>query len=150
MPTAAPFSQILGELAGEADADATPEMAVSPAQSLGKTALPLGITTCDAEPAWNRATEWIADLEESQDAVSAKDLPSDDPAEMRRELGLDNALTLEELRRLRREFVWSNHPDRRLNIPASLANSRVAIANMLIDDAMRTLSPPAVAREDGQ
>ncbi len=53
-----------------------------------------------------------------------------------RELGLPDAATPDALQRARRRFMWRNHPDRRQDIPADLANRRVAIANMLVDRAL--------------
>jgi hypothetical protein len=38
--------------------------------------------------------------------------------------------------------MWENHPDRNPELPASLANRRVAIANMLVDRALETLPRP--------
>lgn len=53
------------------------------------------------------------------------------------ELNLDSARTASELLKLRRDFMWRNHPDRCPEIPRDLANARVAVANMLIDLALR-------------
>jgi hypothetical protein len=54
-------------------------------------------------------------------------------------LGLTSFSTSDEFHRARRRFMWRNHPDRRPEIPAALANRRVAIANMLIDRALKGL-----------
>ena len=60
--------------------------------------------------------------------------------EVAAELGLSRASTPEELHRLRREFMWRNHPDRRPDLSAQWSNARVAVANMLIDRALEALA----------
>lgn len=64
-------------------------------------------------------------------------LPSDDAEAIERELGLATIATRSGLLRARREFMWANHPDRRPEWPSDLATRRVALANMLIDRALR-------------
>jgi hypothetical protein len=66
--------------------------------------------------------------------------PSDDPESIATELELASFSTSDEFHRARRRFMWRNHPDRRPEIPSALANRRVAIANMLIDRALKRLS----------
>lgn len=64
-------------------------------------------------------------------------LPSTDPDEIARELGLSARQMPKNLDRLRRDFAFRNHPDR---VPAHLrANAmiRMQVANMLIDEAKR-------------
>jgi hypothetical protein len=63
--------------------------------------------------------------------------PTDDPESIAAELALASFSTSDEFHRARRRFMWRNHPDRRPEIPAALANRRVAIANMLIDRALK-------------
>jgi hypothetical protein len=89
---------------------------------------------------WDRALEWIADPAEPAGPAKTADAPSDDPDAIAAELGLSRALTLAQLSRLRRRFMWHNHPDGRPDVPRELANRRVAIANMLIDGAERALA----------
>jgi hypothetical protein len=60
--------------------------------------------------------------------------------EVAAELDLSRASTPEALHQLRREFMWRNHPDRRRELSAQWSNARVAIANMLIDQALRERS----------
>jgi len=60
--------------------------------------------------------------------------------EVASELGLSRASTPEGLHQLRREFMWRNHPDRRLDLSAQSSNARVAVANMLIDRALEELA----------
>ena len=66
-------------------------------------------------------------------------LPSTDPLDIARELGLDNLPLTEDLARIRRSFAFENHPDR---VPAELrerAIVRMQIANVLIDEAQQRL-----------
>ena len=65
---------------------------------------------------------------------------TDDPDAIAAELGLSGAPTLADLKRVRRRFMWANHPDRRPDAPRDLANRRVAIANMLLDRAEAALA----------
>ncbi len=71
-------------------------------------------------------------------------LPSDATDAIASELALSGIADPERLRALRRRFMWANHPDRRPDLPRALADRRVAIANMLIDRALR------VVRADGR
>jgi len=72
-----------------------------------------------------------------EDFVPPTPLPSDAPDAIASELGLSGIADPAILRRLRRRFLWANHPDRRPDLPGDLANRRVAIANMLIDRALK-------------
>jgi hypothetical protein len=65
--------------------------------------------------------------------------PVDTLAEIATELGFDAALTLSELARRRRDFVWRNHPDRQPVDARERADARVATANALYDRARREL-----------
>ena len=103
------------------------------------------------ENLWDHAFAWA--LDRAPDAslepppIDFEVLPpSDDPESIATELELASFSTPDEFHRARRRFMWRNHPDRRLEIPAALANRRVAIANMLIDRALKRLSrlaPPS-------
>jgi hypothetical protein len=64
----------------------------------------------------------------------------DTSAEIAMELGLGAALTLGELTSRWRDFVWRNHPDRQPVDARERANTRVAIANTLYDQARRELA----------
>ena len=90
---------------------------------------------------WERAFAWVPELEipEPPPAAAPRAPPTCDPGEIAQELRLAALSTLEDIKRVRRRFMWENHPDRWPEIPVSLANRRVAIANMLIDDAMEAL-----------
>ena len=56
------------------------------------------------------------------------------------ELELGAALTLDQLTRRWREFVWRNHPDRQPFDARERANARVATANALYDRARQELA----------
>ena len=64
----------------------------------------------------------------------------DTSAEIATELGLDAALTLDQLTSRWRDFVWRNHPDRQPLDARARANAQVAIANALYDRARRELA----------
>ena len=63
-------------------------------------------------------------------------------AEIATELGLGAQLTLAELTSRWRDFVWRNHPDRQPACAAEQANTRMAIANTLYDQARREFAKP--------
>ena len=63
-------------------------------------------------------------------------------AEIATELGLGAALTLDQLTSRWRDFVWRNHPDRQPADARERANTRVAIANTLYDQARREVAKP--------
>jgi hypothetical protein len=65
---------------------------------------------------------------------------ADTAAEIAAELGLAGPLTLDQLGRRWRNFVWRNHPDRQPADERERANARVAIANTLYDRARRELA----------
>jgi hypothetical protein len=58
------------------------------------------------------------------------------------ELGFSAALTLDQLTSRWRDFVWRNHPDRQPVDARERANTRMAIANTLYDQARRELAKP--------
>ena len=73
---------------------------------------------------------------------SPRPLPLQKPSAeaLARELKLYSVRGASALLKLRREFMWRNHPDRRPEVPREWANARVAIVNMLIDQALREAS----------
>jgi hypothetical protein len=83
---------------------------------------------------WEMRYEWIEDPDASE---FPPPLPSASEDAIASELHLDRARESSDLHKLRREFMWRNHPDRRPEIPSDLANARVAVANMLIDRALK-------------
>jgi hypothetical protein len=94
---------------------------------------------------WEAALAWI---EESEDAVAAPAAPEpplgpdlgDTPDAISRDLGLTDDLSHDELNRLRRLYMWRNHPDRHDETQRARATRRVAIANMLVDRAQSRLA----------
>jgi hypothetical protein len=77
-------------------------------------------------------------------ARAAEALPSIEPAEIARELGLDSRVVpFEELGRKRRAFAFDNHPDRVEPHLRDRAMVRMQVANTLIDDAERLIKRAA-------
>jgi hypothetical protein len=135
------FGQIL-ETLGAPRRDEAPERAF--ANPLASAAAPIAAEAAigeGVENLWDHAFAWTTDP--APDAPPASPPPSDDQDQISRELGLTSAATPDQLHRARRRFMWRNHPDRRSDIPADLANRRVAIANMLIDRALAQGGRPA-------
>jgi hypothetical protein len=110
-------------------------------------------TADSATSAWDQALAWVEAAGEPPpveppaprfDSVAPPAEPAppltDDPDAIAAELGLSGAPTLADLSRVRRRFMWANHPDRRRDAPRELANRRVAIANMLLDRAEAALA----------
>lgn len=62
-------------------------------------------------------------------------LPSTDPSDIARELGLSARKNVSELDALRRRFALANHPDRVGAELRKVAMIRMQVANMLIDEA---------------
>lgn len=96
------------------------------------------------EARWGLAMNWVDEPNErlaSTAASAPRPAPaSADTAEtIASELGVAVALTERQLRRRWRAFVWRNHPDRQPADARDEANARVAIANMLYDQARRQL-----------
>jgi hypothetical protein len=98
--------------------------------------------------AWDQALAWVEaageppPVEPAAPRVEPAAPLTDDPDAIAAELDLGDAPTLAELSRVRRRFMWANHPDRRRDAPRELANRRVAIANMLLDRAEAALAAP--------
>jgi hypothetical protein len=88
---------------------------------------------------WHAALAWIEEQDEPTALVELQH-PADESAEaILDELGLSEDLTDEELTRLRRLYMWRNHPDRHRESHRASATRRVAIANMLVDRARSRL-----------
>jgi hypothetical protein len=88
---------------------------------------------------WQAALDWLEEQEGPAALVESLS-PADDSAEaILAELGLADNLTDRELSRLRRLFMWRNHPDRHRESQRASATRRVAIANMLLDRARSRL-----------
>jgi hypothetical protein len=108
---------------------------------------------------WDHAVAWVPEPEFPEPIEAApreppnppppppsRAAPSADVETIARELNLTEASTPDELNRVRRRFMWENHPDRYPDIPEGLANRRVAIANMLVDRALENLLRPKRAK----
>jgi hypothetical protein len=94
----------------------------------------------DGTAVWRKALAWIGEAGEPAHPARAPTMPPVDRNSLRGELGLHDALTVDDLQRIRREFMWANHPDRCAGLPTEVATQRVAIANMLIDEAVQNLA----------
>jgi hypothetical protein len=92
---------------------------------------------------WRAALDFIDEQSESAPRREPPRVAADTPEAILKELGLTETLTETELGRLRRLFMWRNHPDRYGESQRAGATRRAAIANMLIDRARARL---AVAR----
>jgi hypothetical protein len=101
---------------------------------------PLGEPVASAvSPEWMDEADWLDEMDET--AIVPTEFRTDDVDEaIAQELGLSVALTEDDLHRVRRRFMWRHHPDRNLDIPRNDADRRVAIANMLIDQALERLN----------
>lgn len=84
---------------------------------------------------WETAAAWTpeADPPPLEPPAAAPARPSAEPGDIANELGLAELKTPADVARARRRFMWANHPDRRADLDHDLANSRVAVANMLLD-----------------
>jgi hypothetical protein len=114
------------------------------------------VETADSQTsAWDQALAWVEaagepppvkpaapQAEPAAPQIEPTAPLTDDPDAIAAELGLSAAPTLAELSRVRRRFMFANHPDRRRDAPRELANRRVAIANMLLDRAEAALAAP--------
>jgi hypothetical protein len=141
-PSGARFGEVLAEVARErarlndpAESDGGLSFAAS--QALAGAIFPFANgprTGAGGGAHWDSALAWLEDQDEPQ--------PPPDPAPVEitpdlvlKELGPTEHLTVDELNRLRRLYMWRNHPDRRGEAQRESATRRVAIANMLIDRA---------------
>ncbi|MCW4115000.1 hypothetical protein NPA31_008540 [Aurantimonas sp. MSK8Z-1] len=88
-----------------------------------------GAATEAAARAYHEDRSFVSDEEET--------VPSTDPREIALELGSIDAMPVVELTRLRRRFAAENHPDRVPQRLRAIANTRMTIANTLIDAAIR-------------
>lgn len=131
------FESALEALESDTESTLASSRFANPTISLGSVSAPLGADSDRATPGrWEVRYEWIEEASASEISPRPTVLPSASIEAIVAELSLDSAYTASELHKLRREFMWRNHPDRRPEIPEDLANARVAIANMLIDRAL--------------
>ncbi len=96
--------------------------------------------------AWGRAAAYAEEAAEaqrtSQASAEAEVKPALLPVKSENEaiadeLGLEPGLAIVDLKRIRRDFAKKNHPDRFEAARRPLAERRMSIANMLIDEQMR-------------
>jgi hypothetical protein len=98
----------------------------------------LGRIPDDGSPHADGIAETLARIYgEGHAPASTSEPPTCDPETIARELGLGPGLTARELESIRRSFALTNHPDRILPSQRTLATCRMAVANMLIDRALR-------------
>ena len=145
MSRAAAFQDVLEGIRrrDEVEADRLAEEILARRFSAAASFVGLERSEAGADRLWDRAATFTP---YEEDATLPEPEPaSDDPAAIAGELGLGADLTPAQLQSARRRFMWRTHPDRRKDIPADLANRRVAVANMLIDLALSR--PKARTRE---
>jgi hypothetical protein len=147
-PSGARFREVLAEVAraraARHDEPAEEEVELS---SFASHPLAGAIYTFGASPRmgagggshWDSAIAWLDEQDEPGPA------PEPAPVEVTpelvlKELGPTEHLSLDELNRLRRLYMWRNHPDRRGEAQRESATRRVAIANMLLDRAQARLA----------
>lgn len=100
-----------------------------------------GRITIDAKRAASAYGEYL----EERKAAEPEPMPSIEPDDIARELGLKQRQRAEELDRARREFAKHNHPDRVPEHLRARAIIRMQVANMLIDEAKnRRVKPQKV------
>lgn len=141
------FSRVLDEVRIDERAHAVAPTRSPLANPLTNAAAPISDGPPRASGAaehWDQAMAWIAETADPRAPAFATGEPSDNLATIASELGVLTGLDIEELARLRRSFMWANHPDRRAAASREIANRRVAIANMLIDQARAAIK----ARKD--
>lgn len=77
---------------------------------------------------------------EIEEIVTVGELPSTEPDEIERELCIARIDVPQELDRVRRDFAFTNHPDRVEDWLRPRAEIRMQVANQLIDEAKRRLA----------
>ncbi len=88
---------------------------------------------------WHAALDWLDEQDGPTALVESPSIVDDSAEAVLAELGLAENLTERELSRLRRLYMWRNHPDRHRESQRANATRRVAIANMLLDRARSRL-----------
>lgn len=97
----------------------------------------LGSAPGAGEAAPLNAAEAFADYASEPVAVGLAILPACDLEALTGELQLAPQLTAREIERIRRDFALANHPDRVAPADRDLATRRMALANVLIDQALQ-------------
>jgi hypothetical protein len=88
---------------------------------------------------WHAALDWLEEQDGPAALVESPAVADEGADAILAELGLTDNLTDQELSRLRRLYMWRNHPDRHRESQRANATRRVAIANMLLDRARSRL-----------
>jgi hypothetical protein len=132
------FASFLDEASEEAarpEADDLEEGASAPS-------IPFGFVAGSAAPSpGSGASEFFATyLGLSAGQGTAEALPEIAPEAIARELALHRVADVKSLDRLRREFAFSNHPDRVRAEWRDRAMARMQTANRLIDEAKQRLA----------
>jgi hypothetical protein len=139
------FAHFLEELiARHAEAEAVaapPGLAVDLLNVVEAIGLEAGWSRAEAVSHYRESAARIAIESEAAsllDAISVVPMPSIDPDEIARELGLaGRRVSLAGLDQLRRTFAAANHPDRAAPQLRERAAIRMQIANRLIDEAKK-------------
>jgi|SRR6185437_11102546 len=118
------------------DAVAGGSAAAPPSLSFAGLVSTLGAAPAASHSLWEFAAVWTP---EADPPAPEPPRPSAGAEDIARELTLAALRTPADVARARRRFMWENHPDRRADIDRSLANQRVATANMLLDRALAML-----------
>ena len=92
------------------------------------------------ESHWDAALAFIEEQDEPAANDPSQRPPADRAESILEELGLRENMCYDELNRLRRLYMWRNHPDRHGEDQRESATRRVAIGNMLVDRAQARLS----------
>lgn len=128
------FNRVMDELGGVDEGGTAlgdPQFRVS--ADLGFVVTALGP---QKKTAPERKAYWYGEIPEKPDTAPRLTLP-----ELKQKIG--EAASMEELRRLRRQFARFNHPDQREDSPA---NAEMAMANRLIDEAIAAFRQRRAAR----
>ncbi len=89
---------------------------------------------------WHAALDWLEEQDGRAALVESASAADEGEEAILAELGVTEELTDQELNRLRRLYMWLNHPDRHRESQRASATRRVAIANMLLDRAQSRLT----------
>ncbi len=131
----ADFGSVLADVSRAAESEEEQFAARSPAAA---AAFPFGAS--DAPPPQSLGDDFETFLDDAAPWAEREIPLAEDPESIAKELSLDRADNEDDLNRARRRFMWRNHPDRCNSAQRARADRRVAIANMLIDQALAELA----------
>jgi hypothetical protein len=139
------FAALLDELLASARIEEPEVLSSSPASvdyfAVVEELEHISITPDEALSAYQSFQDPAPSIEpQLEEVVAVGTLPSVDPDEIAAELCLSRIGIQGELDRVRRDFAFSNHPDRVEDWLRSRAEQRMQIANQLIDEAKRRLA----------